>query len=461
MNNQLFHYNLAHSMFTESFVTRFKSLAAGFVSFLFVSNMLPAMAASAAGTGSGMSAAADTLRLTLQEAETFFLDQNLQLVAEHLNLDIKEARIRQARLWPNPEIYVEHQVVNRQGKAPVGFTGNDNTVFGIEQLLSTAGKRRRTVHLLRLEKQEAEHRFDLILRELRRTLREEFFELAYLNRKARLYHQQIESLRQVVSGFEELQKRGEVARIETLRLRSLLIGLEDELSNTINEQYRSEHSLRVLLRLPGAIPAPVLPDEPALHITPTHHTMELQSLLRIARESRSDLKKRYTSYNAAQQLLRVEQSKAYPNVRIGLVYDRLDGIVEHYWGLNLGFQIPLFNRNQGAAQAARHLIKQKQHDVSQLHLEVETDVERALKRYNRALQLYRQVEAGYGHDFSELIKSLLRQYREGQIRLVEFIDYYDSFRESMVRIWNIQEELLQSAEDLNFATGQDVIQLNF
>ncbi len=46
----------------------------------------------------------DTLNLPLQKAEELFVKNNLQLLAQRLNVDATQALIIQARLYPNPGI---------------------------------------------------------------------------------------------------------------------------------------------------------------------------------------------------------------------------------------------------------------------------------------------------------------------------------------------------------------------
>lgn len=60
-----------------------------------------------------------------------------------------------------------------------------------------------------------------------------------------------------------------------------------------------------------------------------------------------------------------------------------------------------------------------------------------------------------------IITQMLRRYQDGEIRLIEFIDFYDSFREAMIRSWSIQEEFLKAVEDLNMTVGIDLVPFEF
>jgi|LFIK01.1.fsa_nt_gi outer membrane protein, heavy metal efflux system len=402
----------------------------------------------------------DTIHLSLQQAETLFLEENLLLIAEKLNVDIKDAEIRQARLWENPEIEIEHQIINRERSGPVGFTGSDNTVFEIEQLITTAGKRGRIIQLLELEKRQTEHQFDLLLREFKRNLREEFFQLAFLNRIEGLYQEQIDALERILHSFEEQQQQGNIARLEIIRIRSLLLELQQEYNAVLGDQIESQNALKILLQLQEEVPVPELPDDfetMAFQVA----GLDVDELIEIARTSRSDLLATETAADAAQQLLRVERANAFPDVGIGLVYDQLDGPVDNYFGITLNVQLPLWNRNQGNIRAARHQIRQSELVKVQQQQTIRHEIEQSLRRYERAVHLFEITDESYEQDFASIIESLLRQYQNGDIRLIEFIDFYESFRESVIRNYDIREEFLKAAEDLNYTVGRDIFEFNF
>lgn len=402
----------------------------------------------------------DTLSLSLEQAETLFLEANLLLIAERLHIDIKDAEIRQARLWENPEIGIEHQIINRNSSGLVGFTGSDNTAFEIEQLITTAGKRGRTIQLLELEKVQEEHRFELLLREFKRSLREEFFHLTFLNRIEGLYQEQIVALERILRSFEVQQEQGNIARLEIIRIRSLLLELEQEYNSVLSDQLESQNALKVLLQLQQQVPVPELPDDfktMALQVA----GLDVNELVETARISRSDLLALETAAEAAQQLLRIERANAFPDVGIGIVYDRLDGLVDNYFGITLNVQLPLWNRNQGNIQVANHQIRQAELFKVQHQQGIRHEIEQSLRRYERAVHMFELIGESYEQDFESIIQSLMRQYQNGDIRLIEFIDFYESFRESAIRNYNIREEFLRAVEDLNYTVGRDIFEFNF
>src|SRR5579863_2147781 len=60
----------------------------------------------------------DTLHLTLQDAEKMMLEKNLDLIANHYNIDIAHAQTISAKLWDNPGLSYSQNILNPTTKIP-------------------------------------------------------------------------------------------------------------------------------------------------------------------------------------------------------------------------------------------------------------------------------------------------------------------------------------------------------
>ncbi len=404
--------------------------------------------------------AQDTLRLSLEESESLFLQNNLTLMAGRIDLDIKDLEIQIERLWDNPEFELEHQIFNRSGSGPIGFTSEDNTAFGIEQLFVTAGKRNHRIQLAELDRLMTEQELGQLIREFQRTIREEFIRLAFLNRMEGLYQEQIDALDQILASFEEQLEEGNIPRVEVIRLRALVIELEKEYSELIGEQQEARKSLSVLLQLENQIPEPIFPEE-LDDLLELSDLPDADELFGLALESRADLRVAQTGIDYAERSLMLERANRWPDVGIGIVYDRLDGFVDNYFGITFSTELPLWNRNHQNIQIASHQIRQSEIHLNQKQQELLMEIQTAIQRYERAIRLFERADLTFEQEFGSILEAVNIQYRQGDIRLIEFIDFYESFREGIIRNYEISEELLKSAEELNFIIGSDIIQFNF
>ena len=90
-----------------------------------------------------VSNSADTLQITLPEAEQIVLANNLSIAAAKYGIDINKAYLLQAKLWDNPNLTVTQNIYDghwlKHGKENGEFTGQ--WYVQVEQIIRTAGKR--------------------------------------------------------------------------------------------------------------------------------------------------------------------------------------------------------------------------------------------------------------------------------------------------------------------------------
>ena len=77
----------------------------------------------------------DTLPLSLPDAEKIFLEKNLLLVANKLNIDAAKAQIIQAKLWDNPAFLINQNIFNQQTKKYFDATSLGQTDIQIQQFI--------------------------------------------------------------------------------------------------------------------------------------------------------------------------------------------------------------------------------------------------------------------------------------------------------------------------------------
>ena len=110
---------------------------------------------------------ADTLSITIKDADRIFLSRNLLLLAGQYNIQTAEAQSVQARIYPNPVFTADLNAYDPQNHEAfhVGQTGEK--AFAIEQLILLGGKRRTQVELARGNAQLASLDLEDVLRNLK------------------------------------------------------------------------------------------------------------------------------------------------------------------------------------------------------------------------------------------------------------------------------------------------------
>lgn len=101
----------------------------------------------------------DTIVLSRTQAEALFLEKNISIISEKLNIDIADAQVIQAKLWPNPtltigELNLWHNATAQEVPPLWGNFGKTTQVTAeLGQLVQTAGKRKK---LIAMEKVSAD-----------------------------------------------------------------------------------------------------------------------------------------------------------------------------------------------------------------------------------------------------------------------------------------------------------------
>lgn len=143
---------------------------------------------------------ADTISLSRAEAEAVFLEKNIDLIGQKLEISQAEARVMQSKLWPNPTLTVDEinlwRTWNIEKQPPlIGNWGtNSQIAVEIEQVIQTAGKRRKNIELAQIEVDGKQFEFQEVLRELKKKLRNHLNEVLFIQQQQKIFQQQIASI---------------------------------------------------------------------------------------------------------------------------------------------------------------------------------------------------------------------------------------------------------------------------
>ncbi|GAB2569206.1 TolC family protein [Spirosoma areae] len=397
---------------------------------------------------------ADSLRLTLPQAEDQFRRHNLSLLATRLGVDEYRAYQAQAKLVSNPTIYIEQMPYNRQTREfmPVGQS-NSEQVIQVQQLLLLAGKRNKQVAIAATNTRLAADRFDDLLRTFSFQLRSAFYDLYYQQRALGVYEQEINTLSQTVTLYQQQYEKGNVPLKDLVRLKAYLFNLSSERQQRLAQLTDDQATLSVLLNT-----APNQPIRPVVTDSDTDTQRDparllLDSLVASAERNRPDLRGYRDQMTAERQNLTLQKALAVPDLTLQGTYDRNAGYIPNYFGLGVGMSLPFFNRNQGNIQAARIRTQTSQQFASAYQLQVESELQRSLTKARQADQLYRTFDQRFNSDFGRLIEGVTLNYRKQNIDVVQFLDFLDAYKTSQIQFIQLQNDRMQRLEELSLAVG--------
>ena len=396
----------------------------------------------------------DTLRLTLAEAEKMFLAGNLSLLAEKCNVDAARAQIIQAKLYNNPNISIEQGVYDPGTKKVFDMGYSGNTGYTLQQLFYLAGKRNKRIRLEQINTQRQEYLFYDLLRTLKFQLRSDFNTIYYKQQTFRVYDKEISSLKKLISVFEEQNRKGFISDKELTRLQASLFSLENEKSEISNSIAEMNNDFSILLQMPGVYFVTIM--ETAS--TPVNiDSFKVQALVDTAMENRFDLKAADQYYRWNEANLAYQKALAVPDLTLQTDYSKQGSYVRNYNAVTLAIDLPFFNQNQGNIKAAKFQADNSKYILQSAADNVKGDVMQAYTKIIQNEQLYHSFDSHFYGNFEKLMEEMTRNYENKNISLLEFLDFYEAYKDNQVQLNAFLNNRLNTFEELNFSVGENII----
>lgn len=396
-----------------------------------------------------------TVELTLQEADSLFLARNIDLLAEKCNISMADAAITQAKLYQNPVISLEENVYNRLSHRYFDFGRESEQLVNVDQLISIAGQHSNVVKEARSGHDVAVARFEELLRNLRAELHQTFVKLYFAQRNMKIYQNEIVSLRTTLDQLIVQEKKGNISRIETARIQALLLSVRREQNEFLENVSSLQGRLRLLMAMPSSmnLTAVFNPDPSALPDVSACDRLLTDSLMQ-----RSDVLMALHQTEQAKAALKVSKSQAWPEVHITGQYDRNAGYFPNYFAVGVSLSVPIFNHNQGHIRSAKARIVQCEQNYTGTLEKAQNEVVVAKENFLRSLSLEKSVSDNFDKEnIQNLFQSVNENYRKRNISLLEFVDFYKTYKEAMLEVSTVREKVYLTAEELNKAAGREVV----
>jgi len=394
----------------------------------------------------------DTSSLTLQEAEKIFLDNNLLLLAQKYNVSAQRALIYQAKLLPNPSFSISHGLYSGTLNQffPVG--SNDETAAQLSQLVLLGHKRNKQIKIAEANVELTEYQFFDLLRTLKYTLRNDFFNVYYLQQSVKVYEKEINSLQQVVIAFTQLNGKGYIAEKEVVRIKAQLYSLQTEYSALVNQINDVQSEMKLLLQVKSnKYINPSIDSVTITALDPGKYSLSI--LLDSAYKNRTDLLIAKSNNNINQLNYKYQKAFAIPDLTLSVGYDEQGSFLNNFYSIGAAIDLPMFNRNQGNIKSAKMLIGNGQATQKSIEATVDENVTRALEKAFEQNKMYQNIDTKFSADFENLIQQVLTNYEKRNISLLDFLDFYDSYKENVLEVNTVKFNRVSAFEDLNYYTG--------
>lgn len=401
----------------------------------------------ASGAYAQSSSGQTTRSVTVSDAVSIFLQQNLQLVAARYDVDIAEAEMLTAKLRPDPQVSVAASDIPLQFNP--GIFKPQTYSYGVSQTFELAGKRQKRIDVARADSDVAKAQFEAVLWQLTNDVKKKFYTVLLAKSQLDLSRENQKTFGEIVDHTNQVFKLGEISGLDLQRLEVEKFKFDTDVANSERDYELALRDLRLSLggdyRLMNVEVAGAID-----YYQP--YDFSLSDLRAKALDSRPDLKAAKLSEHAANASIRLQNAQRIPDITIGAGVEQVPGAGSTY---NVGFSIPIpiFNHNQ--EERAKALIeKQKaQNDQQQLNNQIISDVDKAYIEFEiqkRRIDLYRTGVLSKVNDIQTLTEFSLKA---GESSILELLDAIRTRRDTLSGFYQTLFDYQSALLDLELATA--------
>lgn len=397
--------------------------------------------------------AQDSVHITLQDAESRFVQNNLALLAERYNINIAKANLLQAKLFENPTISVSANLFDPKQKRFFNVSNSSGQYdIAVQQLVRLAGKRNKEIKLAETSISLSEDKFADLLRTLRYTLRSTFFQLYYLQQSVNSYNRQLDILRRMSVAYDDLARKSVVTQKDALRIKALMYSLSAEQTSLVNQAAEQESALQILLQSNRNYFIPLPVEEPTIAVS----ELSLGALVDTAYANRPDMVMARHNLLFEQQNYRLQKALAKPDLTLGAEFDKRGSFVDNASFLTMAIDLPFFKRNQGNIRAAKFLTDQGRVLAELQQQTVANEVQAAYSKLINTDKMLGSVDPAFESAFDKMLQGVTDNFQKKNMSLIEFTDFYESYRNNILQINQLRNDRRQAMETLQFVVGKKI-----
>lgn len=352
--------------------------------------------------------------LTLQRALGLALTRNPQLAGFSYDLRAGEARVLQAKLFPNPEVDFGSEDFGGSGQAS-GFDGSETTL-ALGQLIELGGKRRARVHEARFEQDLIGFGYETKKREVFLETHELFVDVLAGQRRVAVNEELVDLSNAFLPAMQKRVEAGKASAIEETRFRVAVATARIDLETARRGLTAARFRLAAQWRARAPDFSTAIGDlDRAPVIAP------LESLV-----TRLDHNPRVARFVAERgrrgATLARERAAAVPNVTLRGGVRQQEQIDSTQFVAGFSLPLPLFNRNQGAIRAATELLAKADVDEAVALTSLRTELTNAYQALLTARTSVDLLRATVLPGAQEAVKGTKEGYDAGRYSYLEVLD---------------------------------------
>lgn len=396
----------------------------------------------------------DTIRLSIPEAEDIFIQKNLGILAEKYNVDINKAYAEQVKVWDNPVISIDQNVYD--GKFFRHDKNNGQVFVQVQQLIRTAGKIKKQTQLANDNTLISYDQLNDLIRNLRYAVATNMNNLANLQSAVDILQTQLATMKNLALGMNEMFKLGDISEKDNMRIKALVYSLQNEYNQNLIQQTDIQKELASLLQLNDNVWIVTHSQTP---VGENINSLSLLNLKDSAFINRPDLQILAHQQLYQQHNIIYQKAMAVPDLTIAPEYDQRSSYSPNLFGLTLSMPISVFNKNKGNIKAAEFLYKQASTQTEQLQRQINYEVQAAYQKLLHATTLLNTDNQSLQSNYDKLMKNMTNSYKERQVSLLEYIDFFEAYKDVRLQQNQMITNQRNAAAELNYTINQNLIKL--
>lgn len=362
---------------------------------------------------------------------------NLNYLAEKLNVSIADAEIIAQKIFPDPELGFE--------------AGNETFSLGLSYSLELGNKRGARIQLARsqaeLEKLTLEQGFQELRAEaanlfLEAILQRELLKVQQSSYEYMLKLSQSDSLRYVAGEITENDARQ--SKLEAVTL-----------LNTVYGQEAAYQSALVMLNRHMGVAADTL-HIPFGNWDELSREFDLSELVKVGLNNRIDLLAVQKSTEVTTQEYRLTKAERRPNIGLSVSYERdWNGFLPPARSATAGVSIPLTfsNINKGAIKAAKFRITQSEIIEKDMELQIQAEITQAWFGYEAEKKKVAQFKSGMLEDSQKVLDGMVYKYKRGETNILDVLVAQRTYNEVQQEYFETMKGYVTSLVELEKSCG--------
>ncbi len=392
-------------------------------------------------------------RMTIEECEEAFRKNNLELLAQQYNINLADADIIQAKIWDLPEVTFQANAYNPEGKKFFDIGRSKNAT--IQQLIYLGGKKKNEIEFAKSNKELAQLQFSQLLADLRSQMRETYYALYFEEKKLQSVDIQLRYMNDLLEAYRIQTQKGNTSLKDEVRLQSVVINLNNDKVTINNNILQQQQSMKVLTGINDTM-LTGFADEEANKLMAMQPLMTVDEIKQKALDNNADYLFSLKTIDNNKTFLKWQKSLNVPDINVGGAWSQNGGTYNNEIDFTIGIPIPLWKKNKGNVVRAQVQIEQSQKTVEMKKQQLETQLDMAYQTWQNQYQQYFTLKPQDMDNLEVVYQGILKNFRKGNVSLIEFTDFTDSYRQTILQLYEMKKQIMISAEEINHLTQSKI-----